>query len=212
MTAHRLALACRSICLVLATLAAPAWAQYKIVGPDGSVTYTDRAPSPATAGNVVDLGRRAPAPAAPAGPVNAALPADLQRVADRFPVVLYTSAQCAPCDSGRRLLQQRGVPYAERVVLNADDAEQLQQRTGARSLPALSVGAQVVRGYSEVDWAAYLDAAGYPRESRLPVGWTAPAAQPLAARAPQPVPAEAPVAAAPPPSLPPPPAPGTLRF
>src|SRR5574337_979026 len=32
---------------LLATATASAWAQFKVVGPDGRVTYTDRAPSPA---------------------------------------------------------------------------------------------------------------------------------------------------------------------
>lgn len=199
------------IALAGAALAPPAWAQYKIVGPDGSVTYTDRPPAAAAAGNVVDMGRRgSDAGAASGAPV---LPAELQRVSARYPVVLYAGEDCEPCDSGRKLLQRRGVPYTERMVVSADDADALVQRTGARSLPALGVGAQVVRGYSEVDWAAYLDAAGYPRESRLPAGWTAPAATPLAART---LPAAAPpaeaTAAAPPPRLPPPPAPGTIRF
>jgi glutaredoxin len=199
------------VALAAARAAAPTWAQYKIVGPDGSVTYTDRPPPPATPGNVVDMGRRgpdaAPSPAAPA------LPAELQRISARYPVVIYVGENCAPCDSGRALLRQRGVPYSERMVVSADDADALVQRTGARSLPALSVGAQVVRGYSEVDWVAYLDAAGYPRESRLPAGWAPPPATPLAARSPPPVaPPPRATAAAPPPSLPPPPAPGTIRF
>ncbi len=196
--------------LALATMSLPSWAQYKIVGPDGSVTYTDRPPVAVTAGNVIDMGRRGPSvgAASDARP----LPADLQRLSARYPVVLYAGENCAPCDSGRRLLQQRGVPYTERMVVSADDADALAQRTGARSLPVLGVGAQIVRGYSEVDWAAYLDAAGYPRESRLPTGWAPPPAAPLVARTLPPPPVEATAAAPPPPAVPPPPAPGTIRF
>ena len=43
-------------------------------------------------------------------------------------------------------------------------------------MPALTIGAQPLRGLSEADWTAYLDAAGYPRESRLPRGWQPPPA------------------------------------
>jgi len=53
-------------------------------------------------------------------------------------------------------------------------------------VPSLTIGVQPVRGLSETDWTAYLDAAGYPRESRLPRGWQAAPASPLAERAPAP--------------------------
>ena len=46
------------------------------------------------------------------------------------------------------------------------------------------MGGQTLRGFSESDWLATLDLAGYPKESRLPRGWQAPAAEPLVARVP----------------------------
>jgi glutaredoxin len=116
-----------------------------------------------------------------------------------------------PCDNGRRLLQQRGVPYAERVITSADDAAALERTVGGRSVPALTIGTQPLRGLSEADWTAYLDAAGYPRESRLPRGWQPPPPAPLVERAPARPAAEAP-APRPPPALPAEPPPGTLRF
>jgi glutaredoxin len=179
---------------------APAAAQYKIVGPDGRVTYTDR-PPPDPGGRVQSIGPAGGVPSDTAS-ANPPLPAELQRIGARFPVTLYSSRECVPCDSGRQLLQQRGVPYAERQVLSADDVAALERLTGTRSLPALKVGGQVLHGYSQTDWAAYLDAAGYPTESRLPRGWTPPAAQPLVARTPAATPA--PVARAPDPVRPPP--------
>lgn len=194
--------------LLFAACAWPALAQYKIVAPDGSVTYTDRPPPPSGA-RVTELGRRPDAAPASGAPV---LPAALARVAERFPVTLYASDDCAPCDRGRQMLQQRGIPYREVRVISNEDVAALEQRTGARTVPSLTVGAQVVRGFSEVDWSAYLDAAGYPRESQLPPGWAPPPPAPLVARAPQPVaptpaPAEPGVA-----EPPPPPPPGTIRF
>jgi hypothetical protein len=53
-------------------------------------------------------------------------------------------------------------------------------------VPSLTIGAQQLRGFSEADWVAYLDAAGYPRESKLPRNWQAPAATPLVERTPPP--------------------------
>jgi glutaredoxin len=72
----------------------------------------------------------------------------------RHPVTLYTGESCAPCDEGRRLLQQRGVPYTERRIVSGDDAAALERLIGARTLPGLSIGRQPLRGYSEQDWTA----------------------------------------------------------
>lgn len=169
-------------------LALPALAQYKVVGPDGRVTYTDRPPADASA-RVTQIGARAAAPAPAAGP---ALPAELQRLAERFPVTLFSTAACGPCDDGRNLLRQRGIPFTERTVASTDDILALERTVGGRTVPALTVGTQALRGFSAVDWGSYLDAAGYPRESRLPRGWAPPPAAPLVARAPLPATAPAP--------------------
>jgi glutaredoxin len=165
---------------LLALAAVPAIAQYKVVRPDGSVTYTDRPPSDPGV-RVIRLGREGAA--SESGP-DAGLPAELTRAMQRYPVTLYTALDCVPCDRARRLLQQRGIPFTERRILTEDDAQALQRLVGARSVPALSIGAQPLRGFSESDWTAYLDAAGYPRESKLPPDWQPPAPTPLVARSP----------------------------
>jgi glutaredoxin len=190
----------------------PAWAQFKVVAPDGSVTYTDRQPAAPNA-KVTALGRDAQAQqaaqaalaasasrsaAVPTAGGDPSLPIDLRPVATRYPVVLYTTADCAPCDSGRVLLQQRGIPYTEKRIGNDEDAAALERKVGGRMLPALTVGAQALRGLTQAEWTGYLDAAGYPKESRLPRNWQPPAPTPLTERAPPAVAAApaAPVAAA----------------
>ncbi|MCE2918142.1 MAG: glutaredoxin family protein [Rubrivivax sp.] len=200
-TVRPLAQAVLAVLAVVALSAPPAaWALYKVVHPDGRVTYTDRAPTDGSA-RVVPMGRAgASAPEAPGnapstGPNLQTLPAELRQAAQRHPVVLYSAPECAPCTEGRALLQQRGVPYSERRVASDDDVLALERLTGARTVPALSIGTQTLRGFS-TDWAAFLDAAGYPRESRLPRGWPAVVATPLAERATRP-------AAVAPPPLPP---------
>jgi glutaredoxin len=162
----------------LVALAFPALAQYKVIGTDGSVTYTDRPPA-AGSGQITTLNRRGEAPAAP----DAVLPLELRQVVARFPVTLYTSSDCAPCDSGRQLLQQRGVPFAERRVTTEDDAAALERAVGGRTVPALTIGSQALRGLSQSDWSSYLDAAGYPQQSVLPRNWQQAAATPLVERA-----------------------------
>ena len=189
----------RWACAVLAgwLLQTAAWAQYKVVGPDGSITYTDRPPT--QAGAQVQPMRRDGSPAgtstgsaAPntASGSTANLPFELRNLVARFPVTLYTGSDCAPCTQARSLLALRGVPFAERTVTSDDDIASLQRLTNGRSLPALAVGAQVLRGFQEQDWTSTLDLAGYPKESRLPRTWQAPPATPLVARA---TPPQAPV-------------------
>ena len=50
---------------------------------------------------------------------------------------------------------------------------------GDTSLPYLTVGGQRIRGMSESEWTQYLDAAGYPKTSKLPVGYQSAAPTPL---------------------------------
>ncbi len=205
---HTLAAAVAAASLMSAV---PAFALYKVVGPDGKVTYTDR-PAVGTENKVQAVER--------GGTVtnDVALPFELRQAAQRYPVTLYVTADCSPCDAGRQFLRQRGIPFAEKLVTSSEDSQALQRLTGGTSLPALSVGAQVVRGWQREDWASYLDAAGYPKESRLPANFPQGKAEPLteARQAPAPAPARAPAAApAPAPAEPPPapaPAPGGIRF
>lgn len=190
MTFHRISLAAG---LLLALLSGAVSAQYKIVGPDGRITYTDRPVAADAGGRVQSIGPGASSPTA----TGAALPAELQPLVARFPVTLYTSSDCPPCDSGRKLLQARGVPYTERVASSDDDIAALLRLTGGRTVPALTVGSQALRGYLEADWQSTLDLAGYPKESRLPRGWQASAPAPLVTRAPARSDAPAPRAAEP---------------
>jgi len=168
----------------------PAAAQYKVVGPDGSVTYTDRPPGN-TAAKVSTLGRTSPSEATPQSP----LPADLRQATTRFPVTLYSAADCPPCDAARQLLAERGVPFTEKLIVSDDDATAMERVLGARTVPSLTIGAQALRGLSPSEWASYLDLAGYPRESKLPKNWQSPSATPMVARS-SPRPPSAPVAAA----------------
>ena len=153
-------------------LAAAAQAQvYRVVGPDGRVTYSDTPPA-----------AQAPAPAqdaaAPRGG-SPGLPYQLGQTAQRYPVTLYTASQCAPCTSGRNLLVNRGVPFAEKTIESGGDVAALQRLVGGGDLPLLTIGAQHLKGFSDAEWSQYLDAAGYPRTSQLPSTWRRAPASPL---------------------------------
>lgn len=156
----------------LAGLAAttPAWALYKVVGPDGKVTYTDRPPADKPAQALRTNGSVSS---------TASLPFELRQVATKYPVTLYTGKDCSPCDQGRQSLRQRGIPFTEKSVETAADAQAFQRLENTSQLPVLRVGAQQVKGYSDTEWQSYLDAAGYPKQSSL-TGYQWADATPLA--------------------------------
>jgi glutaredoxin len=178
-------------CSVL-SLAASVSAQtvYRIVGPDGKVSFSDQPPPTSSKAKVTT--------AAPGGgsAVNASLPFELKEVVQRYPVTLYTSASCSPCASARNLLVSRGVPFTERTVNSNEDGEALKRISGDTTLPFGTIGSQQLKGFSDVEWAQYLDAAAYPKTSVLPASYKPPAPRPLvASKAPEPAPAPAPAAA-----------------
>lgn len=179
-------LAALAVCATGALLATAAQAQqvHRIVGPDGKVTFSDRAPEDKKAQSTVL------STASGGAASNPALPSELRQIASRFPVTLYTGESCSPCQQARQLLVQRGVPFTERSVNTNDDIDALRRLSGESALPFGTIGRQQLKGFSDAEWTQYLDAAGYPAQSRLPKGYTQPTATPLA-------PAKAPAASAP---------------
>ena len=164
-------------CTTAALLSTAALAQqvYRIVGPDGKVTFSDRAPAANAEGTAVGAGPRS------GGSGAEALPYALRQVATRFPVTLYTSSDCVPCNSARNLLINRGIPFTERTVSTNEDIDALKRMSGESSLPFGTIGAQQLRGFSDTEWTQYLDAAGYPKQSQLPRNYRQPAPTPLVA-------------------------------
>lgn len=157
--------------LLISAAAFPCLAQYKVIGADGKVTYTDRLPA-ASQGKVTSFSARGGTAVSDAG-----LPLELRQAVARYPVTLYVMAQgCEPCAAARQLLRQRGIPVTEKQVQNATDADALERLTGGRDAPSLTIGTQTLRGLAPEVWNSYLDAAGYPRESRLPASYEYPAA------------------------------------
>lgn len=164
----------------------PAHALFKVVGPDGKVTYSDR-PPPAAEGRATTVGRDGNA-AAP----EAALPFALRQVVAKFPVTLYTASKCEPCDMGRALLVRRGIPFSERTATTPEDREAWEKMLGGPEAPVIRIGQQTMRGFNAAQWEETLDLAGYSRQSQLPANYKAAAAEPLAERKPVKPPVAAP--------------------
>ena len=172
---HRnLALFLGSLTLICAADGLQAQTVYRIVGPDGKITFSDKPPASAEQGKVASTGVGASGATA-----SASLPFELRQVVSKYPVTLYTAPKCGPCDTGRSLLSSRGVPFTERTVSTPEDSDYFQRLTGENSMPFLTVGSQRIKGFSDVEWAQYLDAAGYPKTSQLPPTYKNAAPSPL---------------------------------
>ena len=170
---------------------------YRIVGPDGKVTFSDKPPVTEGASRV-----GAASSSSSGGNAAAGLPYELRQVASKYPVTLYVGDNCGPCGAGRSMLTSRGIPFAEKTVSSNEDGQALQRLSGDRSLPFMTIGSQQLKGFSDSEWTQFLDAAGYPSSSTLPASYRQPAATPLVAVAAAPaaaaaVPAARPAAPAP---------------
>ena len=167
-------------------MGAQAQTVYRIIGPDGKVTFSDKPPANAEQGKIATTGTGAVAAAS-----GTALPFELRQVASKYPVTLYSAPDCGPCATGRSLLSSRGIPYSERTVTSNEDIAALQRLAGESSLPFLTIGGQRIKGFSDQEWTQYLDAAGYPKTSVLPAAYKpAPATPLISLQKPVPVKAE----------------------
>lgn len=179
-------------CALFAGIAATSVAQpvYRIVGPDGKVTFSDKPPAESNAKVTSAAGASGGAVA------SSSLPFELRQVAQKYPVTLYTGENCGPCQSARSMLITRGVPFAEKTVTTLEDSQALQRLSGENSLPFATIGGQQLKGFSDAEWTQFLNAAGYPAASVLPSTYRQSAATPLVVVAAAPSPVAAPASPA----------------
>jgi glutaredoxin len=156
-----------------ATAVAIAQPVYRIVGPDGKVTFSDKPPAEPNAKVTNAAG------ASGGGVAGSSLPFELRQVAQKYPVTLYTGENCGPCQSARSMLITRGVPFAEKTVTTVEDSQALQRLSGETSLPFATIGGQQLKGFSDAEWTQFLNAAGYPATSTLPSSYRQSPATPL---------------------------------
>ena len=162
--------------LLCATGPVAAQQVYRIVGPDGKVTFSDRAPTADTPSRAVG---GAGGNVAPAGSNLGGLPLEVKQAANKYPFTLYTTKDCSSCDTARGFLKTRGVPFSEKTITSNEEIKALQKLNGDGTVPFATLGGQHLKGYNENDWSSYLDAAGYPAKSQLPASYQQAAAVPL---------------------------------
>jgi glutaredoxin len=160
----------------LLSLGLTAHATYKWVGADGKITYSDIPPP--VEGKLLRGPSGAPQAAAE---VESGLPYALKQAVAKYPVVLYSANDCAPCKMAREVLTKRGVPFSEKLITNGTDAEQF-KKLGFTDLtmPSITVGKEKSVGFEASAYDRLLDSAGYPRSSVLPSTYKAPTAEAMA--------------------------------
>jgi len=147
--------------MIAAGAAAQTQQIYRYVDPDGRIVYSDHVP-PANARNV-EAKRLSPNLIE-----TDQLSLAARRAQDRFPVTLYTFPCGDVCERAEALLNRRGVPYTMVNVQDTRGAEKLKQLTGDLQAPVLQAGDKlVVTGFSDTQWQALLDSAGYPKTPPL---------------------------------------------
>ena len=147
---------------------------FKTIDAQGRIIFSDR-PGGGLPPTVTPVSEPSSSPAAE--PI--VLPVVLREAMKHYPVVIHTGNDCKPCDSAKAMLQHRGIPFEERTISTVSDHNALQKLSGQDQLPFLTIGKQHLIGWEDGEWQKYLDAAGYPKQSVLPVSWQQPVPRPL---------------------------------
>jgi len=123
----------------------------------GLTVYSDQAPPPGAKQVVKTSGE--------ARVDEQQLPYATRQAAEKFPVTLYTAANCVDaCQQARSLLNGRGIPFSENMLKSEDEQVELGRKLGGEAaVPSLFVGQQSLRGFEYTAWNNLLDLAGYPK-------------------------------------------------
>ena len=139
------------------------WADtlYKSVGPDGTVTYSDKPP----AGNQVEKTLEyTPGPASPLPDHVLQYKEELTKQAkqratgaqstDDTPQ-LFTASWCGFCRRAKAYLASKGISYTEHDIETPDGMAALVHFGGGRMVPILAWRGKRVQGFSETNYDAF---------------------------------------------------------
>lgn len=128
---------------------------YRWTDSSGRTMITD-SPPPGSTKSVLKAGAKE----SPSDPT----PFAVKKAMEAFPVLLYTAAACVDeCKQARDLLNERGVPFTEKMLQSPEELAELKQLVGDTFVPTLKVGKQPYRGFEPVAYHNLLDLAGYPK-------------------------------------------------
>lgn len=154
---HALRMTLAAAALLACTLAAAQTTYRWIDKTTGQTVFSDQPPPPGV-GQVVHQSSSDPV-------ADPQLPYATRMAAERFPVTLFTAANCTEvCQQARDLLNGRGVPFSEKILTTQEDTDELAKRLGGEAaIPSLLVGRQSFKGMESGAWNNLLDLAGYPK-------------------------------------------------
>lgn len=140
--------------LVLVITPAHAGKIYRWVDSQGHVTYQDAPPPPGA--RDVRIQRMASSSYRPSSK-------------RRPSVTLYMIPNCPPCDSVRRYLDRRGVPFSEVNIAHQPKERAVMKRTtGYVSVPTVVVGKTAINGFNPGWLGSELTKAGYKQKPAHP--------------------------------------------
>jgi glutaredoxin len=148
--------------LLVAAMPASAQTMYQWKDPKtGNMIYSDQPPPP---------GLRPQSQKPGAEPTDNRQQSYAAKVAaEKYPVTLYTSAECLEhCANARALLNGRGVPFNEKLVQSDSPESMAELKTitgGEPMVPTMTVGTQRFKGFDTSAWNNLLDLAGYPKSA-----------------------------------------------
>ena len=129
---------------------------YKWIDEDGNVVYQDTPPP-----NNVEF-EESEVQGLP-DPLSDQVGQQIEEAARSNPVSLYTVPVCDSCDLVRLYLERNSIPFAEKDVRNNVETQaELQDLTGALSVPTLVIGNRTLDGFSRAAIKSALVDAGFP--------------------------------------------------
>ncbi|MDR0529404.1 MAG: glutaredoxin family protein [Zoogloeaceae bacterium] len=135
---------------------------YSWKDPATGTTIISDTPPPGSVKNVTRSGRK---PVSDTAKPETDMPFAAREAARKFPVVLYTGADCPACAEARALLTRRGVPFREILIQTEDDLTAMKHLFGGTSVPSAAIGRQKFSGFESGAYQNALDLAGYPKET-----------------------------------------------
>lgn len=143
---------------------------YRWMDAQGKVHYGDMPPPEAVQLETIKL--------PPATAHTEYLPYETRVAQQHFPVILYVAENCAEyCDQARNLLNERGIPFSEKMLQTQEELDAFKALSGSGSVPTLGVGKTFLKGFLAEQWHNELNIAGYPKTApyRPPVTLPVPA-------------------------------------
>ena len=122
---------------------------YKVVGPDGKITYTDKEPQ-ASGGKSEKLNIQTYSGA----PAVSTLATAVRRV------TILSAQWCGVCTKAKAYMKSRNIAFEEWDIDKSDFARAKMNELGARGVPVILVGNQKMVGFSETGLDAMLKKAG----------------------------------------------------